>query len=363
MKPEELNRSILEKLQERGTNDFKETLSEILKYYLNGIDKIDDTEKIAIVGKTDFEKKWFAFRYKIKALCKTLNEVAEDYYNGELYKCANKIISRLEGDKNIPGILYQGLNTVEINAGDYLYRIRIKDEKRFFKAHELFHIPFEKRGIIKTQRYSIPGYPCLYLSTSVYGCWEEMRKPDLSAFYISLLTAQKNIKLLDLRLPENESVKSKSLLLTWPLIIACSIKVPDDNQSFKAEYIIPQFVLQVLIRNRQKHGFLGIKYTSTQRNNDFDFNENGLFDNIAIPVVSDQKKGLCSYLSDCFKITKPICYEHELIRHPSKIVFDDAIGEGGSGNSCFNTVSYEKSIFGILEKILNKLPALEIKPD
>jgi hypothetical protein len=43
-----------------------------------------------------------------------------------------------------------------------LYRVR-RDSSDSLTREDLFHIPFEERYKVTTQRYSIPGVPCLYL--------------------------------------------------------------------------------------------------------------------------------------------------------------------------------------------------------
>ena len=48
-----------------------------------------------------------------------------------------------------------------------LYRIR-KGSFDKTKDGEMFHIPFEKRHLVDSQRYSIPGYPILYLAGSFF---------------------------------------------------------------------------------------------------------------------------------------------------------------------------------------------------
>ena len=48
-----------------------------------------------------------------------------------------------------------------------LYRLRT-DHLDTYNDGELFHVPFEKREFVSTQRFSIPGYPALYLSELLY---------------------------------------------------------------------------------------------------------------------------------------------------------------------------------------------------
>lgn len=41
------------------------------------------------------------------------------------------------------------------------------------------------RERIGSQRFSVPGVPCLYLGKSVYTCWRELGQPNDSEFYVS----------------------------------------------------------------------------------------------------------------------------------------------------------------------------------
>ena len=43
---------------------------------------------------------------------------------------------------------------------------------------EMFHIKYELRGKVQTQRCSFPGLPCLYLGCSSYVCWLELNRPQ-----------------------------------------------------------------------------------------------------------------------------------------------------------------------------------------
>jgi hypothetical protein len=51
---------------------------------------------------------------------------------------------------------------------------------------DMFHIPFEKRQLVKDQRYSIHGIPSIYLGSSIYDCYLELGKPSLDEFWVSL---------------------------------------------------------------------------------------------------------------------------------------------------------------------------------
>lgn len=218
----------------------------------------------------------------------------------------------------------------------------------------MFHIPLDKRGIVKTQRYSTPGYPCLYLGSSIYGCWEEMQQPKFDDLMISGFKTMRDINVLDLRTPSIDDFKDEQLanvLLRLPLIIACSIIVANPQDDFKPEYIIPQLLIEVIIsnnRNERKNKdiskiILGVLFTSTHINNTFKFSDR-IFDNLAIPVLdTSSSKGHCNILAECFSLTIPTCYEYEEIRE--EFGFD-----GGGADNENPEARYRMSKMGKLEK-------------
>lgn len=136
---------------------------------------------------------------------------------------------------------------------DY-YRTRTSD-KPLISAREMFHTPFELRGLVKTARFSILGFPSLYLTKNMFTSWEETRRSDIETLYASRLRLQRPIALVDLRLrrtfgevkQEEREAAARQYLYTIPLIIACSLKVQRDTDSFKPEYILPQLILHAII--------------------------------------------------------------------------------------------------------------------
>ena len=143
------------------------------------------------------------------------------------------------------------------------------DRKQLFKARvgdfypfcedDMFHIPFNKRGLIQNQRYSINGMPCLYLGTSTYVCWEELGRPDFNSYWVSRFEiTNQELRILnlsytlqdiyDLKNNNYEDDKLEKLIveyfLYWILQCACSISVKNKNRVFREEYIVPQLIMQ-----------------------------------------------------------------------------------------------------------------------
>lgn len=68
-----------------------------------------------------------------------------------------------------------------------LYRIvGVSDNKKYDRTR-VFHTPYNLRSKVSTSRYSIAGYPSLYLGTSIDLCREEVRLNPYDKFEIASL--------------------------------------------------------------------------------------------------------------------------------------------------------------------------------
>jgi hypothetical protein len=201
------------------------------------------------------------------------------------------------------------LNISEFTKGSNFYRMRLREENYPFSHLEMFHVPFEKRGNVSTQRYSIPGFPSLYLASNLYVGWEELRRPKLEAFQAARLCTKQPIRYLDLT-PGNWSEepmgkKAYRYLMTWPLIAACSIKAKNHLDTFKPEYIVPQLLLQWI---RQNNDLDGIKYISTHFHTSENKKDQSFF-NLVCPVKDNSDQGYCSHLRSIFEISAATSWE------------------------------------------------------
>ena len=159
-----------------------------------------------------------------------------------------------------------------------LFRVRATEEK-LKERRELFHIPNKSRHLVRNERYSLAGAPCLYLATSLGIAWEECGMPK--SFYFSeceisdklILDNWKFITFMDpwkfstweLLCVKNENIGKQiqricSYLIIFPVIFSCSIVNRWSNSSFKEEYIFPQLILQWVKRNSAE--VKGINYFS-----------------------------------------------------------------------------------------------------
>jgi len=249
----------------------------------------------------------------IKRLCIAIITSVNYYFNGHPYEAYESIANLLGKIDNKEDYCNKILKFHMLDKSQPLYRIRVAEPNESFSRYEMFHVPFELREKhVKTQRYSITGLPCLYLSNSIYVTWVELNKPNLDKIHASLLVPsdRNNCILIDLAHPNalrkeyGENSYHLNLLdyiITWPLVFACSITTEEKNNTFKPEYIIPQILLQYVRRNENIHG---IKYFS----NSINYNEQnvGEFYNIAIPVVEMKEKGHCNLLKGAFNMSESI---------------------------------------------------------
>ena len=206
------------------------------------------------------------------------------------------------------------------------YRSRLFKTNGRISHTEMFHIPFNKRGKVETQRYSAPGYPCLYLGSSVNACWEELGQPRFDDMMVSRFVVKEAFPVLDLRMPKEEDLEGDKIdvvLKKIPLIISISIKTLDRTAFYKPEYIIPQLIIEYIItKNRIKYEsgnnrlfdfVLGVYYTSVHINDYFNFPDE-TFDNLALPaVLVDRNETYCQLLASCFEWTDPTSYSYESI--------------------------------------------------
>lgn len=141
------------------------------------------------------------------------------------------------------------------------YKARVWTPPEEFKKEDMYHIPFNKREIIKTQRFSLPGLPCMYFSFSSYGCWMELDRPSSDAFCVASYKINNAYQILNLAFswhlicllsespsphPDydlNISSLTHTLIEMWPLVCATSFRVKQQNRSFKSEYIVSQMIM------------------------------------------------------------------------------------------------------------------------
>lgn len=236
-----------------------------------------------------------------------------------------------------------------------LYRMRVGKDgyEEFTSNEEMSHIPFQFNHKVGNERYSMSGFPSLYLGSSVYVCWEEMRRPDIDYANFALFKTTTTVKVVDLSNKEYYHFTSEKFADC--LVLACSFPVQFPEDPFKPEYIIPQMLLQSLVRYNRNSNYVekiaGIKYSSTHIKDSklwISYPENRknrqLFYNYVFPAFDRKEIGLSKELNTVFHFWNSITYNKLKLMNPDLQSDKSDI--------------YGSSVFGKIEyKLQNMIPS------
>lgn len=320
------------RLNQRNSENYYQELKDIFDYTIS---MVKDSLEISAESE---------IRISSQGICKKIEEDSKillrfvDYYlRGNISSCYNSFKRWWNSQR------FEYFD--ESYETSVFYRMRERKEgENEFSYEDLLHIPFQLRGKVTNQRYSIGGFPCLYVSTSLYQTWEELCRPYIQHLYVIAMRFTKQLSILDMRLMRDITSEKqlKCYLQRLPLIIACAVKVKNSNDFFKPEYIIPQTLLHTTKQDRID----GILYSSMKTNSTFynkeqwnDFSKN---ENIVIPVKSSSEKGFCKQLQSIMEVAGSLNIEQEMIRGRIKMEKFD---------------KYENTLLGQLENTLKTEPS------
>ncbi len=300
---------------------------------------------------------------KIKQLCKGLLATITHYLHGKphkAYSCFDESVSGLSD------FIYNSIrNRIKYPEEISLFRIRESDS-RYLLRENIFHVPFEYRGFVRNQRFSINGYPCLYFGSSIYVCWEELNRPSFENMFVSKFRLNKHsAKILDLTFPAAQDkrilmntegdddfrdfhvFKAVFKLILFPLILSCSVIEKECKNLFKEEYIIPQILLEWVT---DSHGIDAIKYASMSLP---DYNlDQSLFTNYVFPAKQHKNSGFCKHLIEMFELTEPISWNFaKSLNCPTQTSLNSKF----DFNILNHMRSYQHTEFGHMEQVLNSM--------
>lgn len=338
-----------------STKETKNVIEILEKVYKEYISKIREDKFDAF-----FE---FDEREKIIKLCALILKCIEQHYVGNPSESVN--LFTIEGNWSLSYLRKKTFSTPSC-----FYRLREKEENFTLTRKELFHIPFQLRNKVNTQRFSISGFPCLYMGTSSYICWEELNRPKLDSLQISKIENINPFSVFNLSFtqfneidPQEPKEKIKQYFFSYPLIAACSIKVniSKRNDPFKEEYIFPHIIFQSLFKKRDTNT-LGIVYSTTKIYKENSTNL-GLFENLVLPTSQNLKaEGYCDELTSLFRMSKvvagwPIAFlSNTSLAKNANYAIEKLELDG-------LTLDYKDTKFGLLEDFLASVTATPIKSD
>ncbi len=313
----------------------------------------------------------------LEELCSCIFESSNLYLEGKTFDAYHALSKGLDNVKD--SLLFPKENRIMLlnSSVKNFYKLR-ESHIRISKQEDIFHIPFERKHLVSTNRYSIPGVPCVYLGNSIHTCWNELRSPKIKYLYTARYEIDFNtINLLDISMTNktifnlNKAMSEKGMnkkyvfleqaLLNWPLAFACSIQTKYPNANFKEEYIIPQMLMQWCKTTLDVDG---VKYLSTIEGSEKYKNLRSNLENIAIPIKSISNKGYCQEIAKLFQCTKPVnifslkhMRKKELSESEMKLWLEK--DNGSVSNYFLRSMVAKKHKFTLFDRVeveLNKLP-------
>jgi hypothetical protein len=229
----------------------------------------------------------------------------------------------------------------------YRYRPNVNSNEKIEKS--TLHIPFSCADKAQNMRYSKKNTPMLYLSTSMYNCWEECRRKGDNNGYFSLYYLNEPLNVIGIEeiLPDSFKLMDRKsidaclvsrIISFFPLAIIMFMKVTDKALD---EYCFSQLFMDALIESKYADGII---YSSTQKNNKK--TNNNICKNVVFICHNDGISEYDSNLLNKFKITKPI--QEKDVTIPRKFRFSSNFK--GCKIKCDGIeCNYEDSIFAFYE--------------
>lgn len=306
-----LNSDIVD-LPKTRSGDYQAYMDRLLDDYRTQIQRVANRSSIAKVITNELRR--------VEPLSDAVRHVIESAVAGDrdaAYRRLDAALTQL--GPHLRALMPSGDMSKFVNP---IYRFRTAGADPYPKGG-LFHIPFQLRHIVGPMRYSVAGLPSLYLGGSTHVCWRELGEPDLATIAVSRFHAVQgtNLRVLNFghRMPvlaayvANEpgeftdptaaATMVAAQVACWPLVAACSIRVPDRSRPERPEYMVPQLVLEWITRTHQFHG---IRYFSTHYSEYPD--DPKTYMNYVFPARTTPASGYCAELCRLFELTDPVSW-------------------------------------------------------
>lgn len=201
-----------------------------------------------------------------------------------------------------------------IGAKDPLYRMRKGKIDMANPQGELFHVPYHLRHLVATARYSIPGYPAMYIAGSLETAWSEMDSPSFDDMTYAKMRFKDEVKFIDLAYPISENPQIweyYSLFIFYPLLMACMVHVKYPNAPFKIEYSLPQLMLTIIRGAVDSDYAQGIVYMSDKASDKFGIRDIRARNFSVIVRDTLHEEGWDIKLAQKMQMSKPITFSSD----------------------------------------------------
>lgn len=239
---------------------------------------------------------------------KQFSKLIDLYNRGDIYGSINLLKKILI----VKGHWILDKTILKKNSITYRFRLpryRHNEIYEIYNREDLFHIPFDYLQMQGNQRYSINGFPCLYLGKTIYDCWEEIRRADLSKVNYAAFKNTRDLNLISIDCPDK--ISDKNDLIKYFIFALCTkmVNLDDDENNFKYHYVISELLLTVLVDRmvgEKDFSYEGIRFVSSRY---YDeklnmFTVKPIFYNYVFPIQEPSDKGHCKTLKDTFKVSE-----------------------------------------------------------
>ncbi|MCQ2235714.1 MAG: hypothetical protein MJZ18_01815 [Bacteroidales bacterium] len=298
--------------------DFYEYVCKTIDEYIIALNSLDDQSLQELNGGDTIQRFWSEYNkdtnlFKdVQTIARAVKDALSKYINGYTfgaYSLINDLFfpcEIIEGKKDEDSYYYAILPRLTTNVDEIFYRVR-KDSHCVTDGDygQMYHVPFNLRHNVKTLRYNREGYPVLYLSNSLTDAIRESRANE-GEFVYTKYKASSNLCVLTIgAIPPNacnRPIEAYSLLAFMPLIIACSVKVSNEENNFKPEYILPQLITDLVHTKKNGERIDGVVFVpaGTVLSNDYKRN-------FALTVDKNEYK-YDKDLASKFEVTKPLFF-------------------------------------------------------
>ena len=162
--------------------------------------------------------------------------------------------------------IYEKAMISTIKRGTDFYRIRATDkynQYNLFDHKNMYMIAPSLSAKVGTARFNLSGYACLYLAESLYLAWEEGRRPDFHTVNFVRFRNKKDLKVLNLTIPDTSKLNSIGAFFMSYISLVCSAKAKDDDKDHWQYRLSNLFIRMVY--QLEKKPIDGIKYISSKR--------------------------------------------------------------------------------------------------
>lgn len=250
---------------------------------------------------------------KIIWYTQNLRNAHNSYLQGEYAKAFELFNETMEDIKDNLPTVYVGRE--RDNSAEEIPYYRVCAGNGEFTYKQCLHIPYTKRQLVSTNRFSAPGMPCSYMASQKEIALFECGMPNvyqLAEYYavehterllrldINPLTDTTVLLNLSYDGDAEDFVKKEATKLCYvlPLVASCSVVAQNKEKAFVEAYIIPQMLMAWI---KTCTDYVGVRYNSDVDN--ILVRCKGGY-NIAMPASNPNEEGYSIELIRIFGINK-----------------------------------------------------------